>query len=291
LPDELQAEIAGSQRKGWLVVALATLAMYLLLNGLVTRASRTIVAQNSMLTALNQRIRQIAGQKLQTDERLLTRVALDLHDGPAQDLSLALLRLKDLQEGVVRQRQLSSSEIPSTLEQDFALVQTSLESALKEIRQLGLGLRLPELESRSLAQVAERATREHEARTGNRVKLRVGPLSDQVGMPQKIAVYRIIQEGLNNAHRHGKVQEQSVTLDSSKGWIRLVISDRGTGFDPALLTRGSDEEGSKLGLRGMRERVELLGGSLSFSTEPGRGATILVRLPVRSEEGVTPWSQ
>src|SRR3990172_8457994 len=99
-PAELESEVSSSQRKGWLIVGGATGAMYLLLVGMVGGASSTISRQHRRLEQLAvqnadlaKRVRRAAAQKSETDERLLMRIAQDLHDGPAPDVSLALLRL------------------------------------------------------------------------------------------------------------------------------------------------------------------------------------------------------
>ncbi|HKZ51500.1 MAG TPA: histidine kinase, partial [Dehalococcoidia bacterium] len=174
-PDDLLSAINSAQWRGWLMVGLATLAMYLLLVGLVRRASNTIATQHRRLRGLAaqnallaKRLQRVAAQKVETDERLLRRVAQDLHDGPAQDLSLALLRIAALRQAPV---EASSNGSPS--EEDFRLVQTALESALREVRQVASGLRLPEMEGLPLAQVAAKAVTDHQRKTGSRVEMQL----------------------------------------------------------------------------------------------------------------------
>jgi signal transduction histidine kinase len=97
------------------------------------------------------------------------------------------------------------------------------------------------------------------------------------------AVYRIVQEALTNASKHGGVSKARVHVLEDDRAVRLTVSDDGAGFDPAAVAGG-------FGLLGMRERVELLGGTLRIESEPGRGTTLSVALPPhrRLAEGETP---
>ena len=104
-PEALNSELASSQRRGWIVVGFSTAGMYILLVGLVMGASNTLTKQHRSLQLMSDenrrlatRVRGAAAQKTETDEELMMRIARDLHDGPAQDLSLALLRVEILKQ-------------------------------------------------------------------------------------------------------------------------------------------------------------------------------------------------
>ncbi len=286
-PGELESEISSSQRKGWFIVGGATAAMYLLLVGMVRGASNTISRQHGRLEQLARqnanladRVRKAAAQKSETDERLLTRTAQDLHDGPAQDVSLALLRLDSLKSEMSG----ADARAAARLEEDFKLLDTALQSALTEVRQISTGLRLPELEGLSLAEVVGRAVVEHQQRTGNRVQLTVASDLPEADFPLKIAVYRVTREALNNAYLHAGVDEQEVELLLERGRLRLEIRDHGVGLEGSSDGKETEKEGSPLGLRGMRERVELLGGSLEVASEKGKGTTVRAAIPLSGGE-------
>ncbi len=279
-PAEIQSEVRSSQREGWLIVGVSTAVMYLLLVGLVNGASATITSQNRQLrsllernAALSERVQRAAAGKAQTDEQMMMRIGHELHDGPAQDLSLALLRLEGLRDD------LEARETGPGDGDDFAVVQGALERSLREIRGIASGLRLPELDVLTLGDVIDRAINEHERRTGDTVDLTVAELPVDVAGALKIAVYRIIKESLNNAHRHAGVKAARVAVSLEGGSLLLEISDAGTGFDP----RSVDTHVS-LGLRGMRERAELLGGTLTVASTPGRGTTVAASLPISRED-------
>jgi signal transduction histidine kinase len=94
----------------------------------------------------------------------------------------------------------------------------------------------------------------------------------------KSAIYRTVQEALTNVLKHARATRVSVVLERSAFGVTLIIEDNGAGFDPEWLSTISAR---RMGLRGMRERVELAGGSLEFESAPeGGGTTIFVRLPL-----------
>jgi signal transduction histidine kinase len=160
-------------------------------------------------------------------------------------------------------------------------IQSPLENTQKEIRAISSGLSLPQLAELSLPETVIRAVRAHERRTGSRVKLDVAPLPEQAALPVKITVYRVLQESLNNAYRHAGGAGQQIRASMDGDLLALEISDEGPGFvsQPAAPFNGH------LGLAGMRERVESLGGTFSVKSEIGKGTKVTARLALRAEEG------
>jgi signal transduction histidine kinase len=284
-PSELESEVSSSQRKGWLIVGGSTGAMYLLLVGMVRGASTTISRQHRRLehlavqnADLAKRVRRAAAHKSETDERLLMRIAQDLHDGPAQDVSLALLRLDAVggaEEGGGQ---------PASAQLDIQLMRAALSGAIKDIREIAAGLRLPEMEGLSLTEVVERAVQEHREKTGNRVTVSVVAGLPAAGLPAKIAVYRIVQEALNNSYQHAGVDEEEVDLRFSQEALQLEVRDRGVGLDGSAGPRAPSKGRAPLGIRGMRERVEMLGGTLEVLSEPGSGTIVRAVVPLAPEE-------
>ena len=104
------------------------------------------------------------------------------------------------------------------------------------------------------------------------------------GLPAKIAVYRVVQEALNNSYQHAGVDEEEVELRVSQGALRLDVRDRGVGMEGSAKPRGEAKGRAPLGLRGMRERVEMLGGTLDVVSEPGSGTTVRALIPLTREE-------
>jgi signal transduction histidine kinase len=93
-------------------------------------------------------------------------------------------------------------------------------------------------------------------------------------------LYRVLQEALSNGYRHAGVDSQEVYLSGQDGWVLLEVCDDGIGFTPPPLEGpGATEREEHIGLRGMRERVHLVGGQLKIVSEPGQGTQIVVRVP------------
>lgn len=287
LPDDLIADVDAARLQSWVVVGFATLIMYLLLTGLVGRASNTIlkqqdelrekVAQLSELLAQNRklsgRVRRAAGRTTALNERFLRRISSDLHDGPAQDLSLALLRIDALAEACIKCEVLVAQGRP--VAEDFEIMETALRSSMQEIRAISAGLRLPELEDLSPAEVASRAARDYKRKTRRQVKLMDEDAPEAAPVPVKITLYRLVQEALANGYRHAGGTGQSVRIWGDNGDLQIEIADTGIGFD----TQNILGDGH-LGLVGMRERVEVLGGTFSVHTSLGGGTRVHAIIPL-----------
>jgi len=92
---------------------------------------------------------------------------------------------------------------------------------------------------------------------------------------QEMELFRIVQEALNNVSKHARTDQAEVTLQMTGGSVLLLIEDHGVGFDASNFEPG----GESTGLRGMRERAEILGGTLEVESSPGEGTRIVVTLP------------
>jgi len=290
--DELEGEIAAAQQRSWLIVAAATIGMYLLLAGFVQRASNTIVrqqielgAQVSRLTellqqnaALHERVQRAASRTTALNERILRRISAELHDGPAQDLGLALLRLDHV---VARAESVPAGLANCSIDTpDLAAVKGSVSHALQEVRAISTGMGLPELKHLTLGETLARVIRTHERRTSSKVQLQLEHVPAQGPLPIKITLYRVVQEALSNAFRHAGGAAQQVKLAYQAGELQLMVSDAGPGFD----STGGQSSEEHLGLVGMRERVESLGGIFRIESAVGCGTRISVRLALTVEE-------
>lgn len=289
--DDLEREVRAAQLRSWLVVGVATLAMYVLLAGLVGNASNTIVAQQRelrdkvhQLTALlgqneqlHDRVSRAAARTTALNERFLRRLSADLHDGPGQDLGLALLRIEALAEVCAACTQPVSEG--HTVSQDFRLVQTALRSALGDLREISSGLRLPDFGKLSPGETVERAVRNHERKTGRAVALTLADLPDEAPLPVKITLYRLLQESLVNGFRHAAGVDQRVRVAGEDRQLLVEVADAGRGFDPEAVM-----DDGHLGLAGMRERVEILGGQFEVESAAGTGTVVRARLPLAVPE-------
>jgi signal transduction histidine kinase len=230
-----------------------------------------LLAQNN---ELHQRVQRAASNATALNERFLRRISADLHDGPTQELGVALLRL----DRVMSQNEVCRLNNPSfNCNEQLPIIQTSLQQALQEMRAIAAGFGLPQLERLSLAELLRRVVRSHEQRTGTKVALRYDNIPEQTDLPIKITIYRLIQEALNNAHRHAGGVGQQVYFRNEASNMLIEVSDQGPGFDVNKPIDWTEH----LGLSGMRERVESLGGLFEIDTEAGRGTRVIARLPLQ----------
>ncbi len=224
---------------------------------------------------------------LAVTEEELSRIVLDIHDGPVQYLFASLSLLARVQHQVE-----SRADDPTCKEllPELKRVSELVESSLHEIKNFLGTFRPPEFHRRSLASIVQGLIIQHEEWTGHTVDLSIGTLPENVALPVKIALYRILQEALSNAYRHSGAQEQWVRLWSEKKVIYLEIVDKGRGFEPPPLDGPqATEREEHIGLRGMRDRVELLGGTLQITSRSGQGTTITVRVPAVDVKGTNIW--
>jgi len=287
LPDRLDAQLKNAQIQSWLVVGISTFFMYLLLTGIVRKASNTIQDQQEELnqkiiqltellsqnTKLNNRVRKAAERTTELNEQFLRRISADFHDGPIQDLALSLLRIEEVSE--LCQECPTQNTEGQLISQDLKLTQSTLESSLKEFRSIISGLRLPELERLTLKNVVDRAILNYRRKTKRNVSLTIDNLPKQVSLPVKIAIYRVLQEALLNGFHHASTDNQSVRLLYNNDEIQLEVIDDGVGFDPIAINKENH-----LGISGMRERIEILGGSFTIISAPEEGTCIKAVIPL-----------
>ena len=183
-------------------------------------------------------------------------------------LGLALLRLHELTP--------SKAGVNQTGDDALITVQSAMREALTEIRNISAGISLPELESLELDEILQLVVANHERRTKTQVARQFGPLPLATSVPLKTCLYRCGQEALNNAFQHAQGKGQYFSATSDIDSVTLTISDAGPGIEHARPTKTGD----RLGLVGLRHRVELLGGTLQIVSSPTDGTTVSVRLPL-----------
>ncbi len=200
----------------------------------------------------------------QEDER--KRIARELHDSTSQSLTSLLVGLHTM-SGLCDQPQV----------RDHAEALRAIAAhTLDEVHMLALQLRPSVLDDLGLQAAIERYVADFGARYPIRIDLALRGLDEgRLSSEVETALYRIVQESLTNVARHSGARTASVMVERKNGQVRAIIEDDGRGFDPAL-ARSADR---RLGLYGMRERAELLGGKLTVESAPGQGASVFVEIP------------
>ncbi|MFZ1400006.1 MAG: sensor histidine kinase [Candidatus Promineifilaceae bacterium] len=220
-----------------------------------------------------------ASRILAVTEEELKRIILDLHDGPVQQLFAAQSQLRGLQTRLNRDEAIPNEEYQLT----FQRVSRLLEASLAEIRQFLGTFRPPDFASQDLVEMLHGLFMHHELATGVVIDFRVTGNQTvlQLPLPSKITLYRICQEALSNAYRHAQATQQQVQLHIAPHSVVLTVQDDGIGFRPPPL-RGpqATEREEHIGLRGMRDRVDLIGGTFELDSKPGQGTRIQVKIPI-----------
>lgn len=283
--ENLGRDIRSAQQRSWILVTVATLAIYLLLFGQVRRANDTILQQRDDLRCQlqqlrvayeeNERMRARLGEAgaatTALNEQFLHRVAADLHDGPAQTLAFALMRfdaLSDACQGCTLPGGERSPELPA--------IHGALRSSLEDLRNIAAGLGVPGIAELSLAETARRAVRDFERQSAPlKVEAVVDSSLHDAGLATKITVYRLLLESLSNSRRHAPGGMPRIRVWREGENVLVEVTDRGAGFDPQAPARSG-----RLGLTFMQERVRLLGGIFELESAPGRGTRIRATLPL-----------
>lgn len=215
--------------------------------------------------------RTLAFALIRAQEEERQRLARDIHDGPAQLLANVSLRLQTAQDGFLRDQERAR--------QEFAGLNDIVRQSLHEVRRIIFDLRTVDVRALGLAGGLKVLITEMQQRTGLRCDLHMDvPEGYEYPACLAVAAIRVVQEALNNVVRHAGVDTVTVKVQADEHHIRLAIKDEGRGMDPDLVTQGPI--GPHFGLAAMRERVELLEGTMKITSAVGQGTLIEVTLPV-----------
>jgi signal transduction histidine kinase len=268
----LGAITAGDEREGRVLTAddrriletYATRAVLAIVIARVLSAERERLEAEGRLRASELREagrRETLRRVVDAQEHERRRIARELHDETGQALTSVLLGLRLIEE-VSPDVRASVSELRETI-----------TSAIQELRALAVDLRPKALDDFGLGAAIERLADTYSRRTGIAVDVHVAGLTDRLPEDIETALYRIIQESLTNVAKHAGAATASVTVHRRPRVVSTVIEDDGAGFDPAAVTEG-------LGLTSMRERAELVSGTVRVESRPGGGTTIAVEVPL-----------
>jgi signal transduction histidine kinase len=286
-----------------LLVAIAGIVAAMLLTWLLTRPILDLVATTkevgrgnlqaraphwaddeigTLADAFNQMVADLDGSRRAVAEKeqartvLLTklisaqeeerkRIARELHDGVGQMLTSLMVGLRLAQR----------SDSPALMQARMEELCTTASETLEQVRVLSRELRPSLLDDLGLAAALERYTAEFgKLHTAIDVDLHCD-LPERLPSPVETAIYRIVQEAMTNAARHGKATNVGVLVSRRNGDVQTIIEDNGCGFDVDLVRRRH----SSVGIFGMRERAEVLAGTLDIESGPS-GTTVYVEIPL-----------
>lgn len=208
----------------------------------------------------------------QEEER--QRVARELHDQAGQALTVLQLGLAQLER---------ETDSPQVKEQAASLRTLTVET-MEEIRNLALDLRPAALDELGLIPALQGLIRDFSERLGVPIELEVSGLERRLPSEVEVTLFRAIQEGLTNLAKHSRATRARVNLRADTTKLEVHVEDNGVGFNVAEVV-GSPKQRS-LGLFGIQERVNLLGGSSQVQSEPGKGTKLIISVPLVWEAAI-----
>jgi signal transduction histidine kinase len=236
-------------------------AMRLLEAFAATAAVAVATAQTVEAERLQQQIEAAEGER--------RHWAQELHDGVLQSLAAVRITL-----AVALQADGQEKARAAGIERSAEATVEGLEDQITELSRLINDLRPASLERLGLPTALEALAEESANRGGFEVATAID-LAGSLSSDEERGVYRLVQEALNNVVKHAGAAHASVGVRTATATVAIEIRDDGAGFDPTA-------PGSGRGLVGMRERVEMLGGTIEVDSRPGAGTTITSTLPLRS---------
>ena len=218
--------------------------------------------------------RELAAMVLEGIEHERQRLYREVHDGPAQVLTNAIFEIEIFERIADR----ASAEIRAQLLTELSTLRAQLRESLEDVRGMIFDLRPPVLAALGLAEAMRAYTAEFQSRFGLSVEtdLRAGPTG--LGPDQELAIYRVLQEALQNVHKHANARSIKVGWRRELGRWTLSIADDGQGFDLVRATRRT----KSFGLITMRERAEVIGASFEIRSSPGAGTAVTLSVRERA---------
>lgn len=153
-----------------------------------------------------------------------------------------------------------------------------MEHSVKIVHRFARELRPTVLDDLGLIPALHTFMKRFREETGIQVSLSALAAVEHVKGDKRTVLYRVAQEALTNVGRHARATRADVKIQKRNGAFSMKITDDGKGFDPEHVLGGKKQ--TRLGLLGMRERVDMVGGNFTILSAPGKGTTVLVRIPI-----------
>lgn len=228
---------------------------------------------NLELRRAEEQVHQLSQELLKIQETERQKIALDLHDHVAQELSSLKIASESMGDDLARGKVPQPREISDWV--------SLLDRCIKTVRELSYNLRPPGLEQIGIVSVVRDYCRNFARQHGLRVDFAAAGLEHlSLDYECAITIYRLIQEALNNIQKHAKASAVEIRLTSSHPNLILRVEDDGRGFDPQEASEKSPRD-NRMGLLGMRERVRMLQGRFSIKSVPRQGTRIFIEIPLQ----------
>lgn len=234
--------------------------------------TQKIEAEKKLKQSLGQ-IRMLTGHLQEVREEERKNIARDIHDELGQQLTILKMDVAWIIKKLQNPGEILIAQLKGLLD--------TIDGTMKSVRRMCSELRPALLDDLGLIAAMEWQAREFEKNTGIIVELTL-PAEALMLVPEiKTGLFRIFQESLTNVARHAQAREVKVNLQEEDKSLVLNIGDNGKGFDTSILN-----EKSTLGILGMEERSLMMGGKYVIESEPGKGTTVKVTVPVKRKNTI-----
>ncbi|BAU26545.1 two-component system sensor histidine kinase DegS [Aneurinibacillus soli] len=211
-------------------------------------------------------------QIIQAQEEERKRVARDIHDGPAQSMANVALR-SEIVEKMLNQNRIDEAKV------ELRLLKELTRASLVDVRKIIFDLRPMALDDLGLTPTLRKYLEEYEKRHHIETKLTLLSPERRLQSSIEVAVFRLIQESLNNTAKHANAKQVEVKLEFKPNKVLFMVADNGIGFE-----KQAKGERPQFGIMGMQERVKLLQGTMKIESKPGKGTILFFGIPLRIEE-------
>lgn len=234
------------------------------------RAEEALRSQQELLAISEQNLKTFSQRILQVREEEKKKLSVDLHDQLGAMVVAVDSRLSIAHQEILEQ------ELPQAIE-TLRQTRQSLQDFIGQLKKIAGGLRPPDLDILGLPSALRRLAADFERRTQLKVSCRILTQTRALSNEKGIILYRVAQEALTNVFKHAQARRAGLCLSRRKGSLHLAIRDDGRGFDPRFLFHSPGE--LHLGLRGMKEQLEAVGGQLAVQSHLGAGTRIRACIP------------
>jgi signal transduction histidine kinase len=219
---------------------------------------------------MQEQLRLLSRQLLLAQEEERKRISRELHDVVVQTLTSINVRLAALKK--------EATLNTKGLDRRIARTQELVEHSVKIVHRFARELRPTVLDDLGLIPALHTFMKGFREETGISVSLSAFAAVEQINGDKRTVLYRVAQEALTNAARHSHASRVNVQIDKVNGAICMKIKDNGKGFNKERVLQA--KKGKRLGLLGMRERLEMVGGNFSISSVLGKGTTVVAQIPL-----------
>jgi two-component system sensor histidine kinase UhpB len=231
---------------------------------------------NAIIDAMERCHTREAAAVIRAQEQERNRIARELHDETSQSLSGLLLAVGAVEECI----SVGSPQARERLDN----IRKMATATMEDVHDLAFRLRPSALDDLGLACALRSYVNDFSKNTGIGVDLHMERMEGRLPSEHETVLFRVVQEALTNVARHADADSCQISLERRDTQIHGLVTDNGRGFDADSVARHKNRG---LGLRGMRERVELVGGFLKFYSRPDEGTTVYLNVPIETGEGAS----